>query len=625
MILFVLAYLGGVLTIISPCILPVLPFVFARSDKSFVSSGLPMLAGMAVTFAGVATLAAVGGGWAVQANEYGRIAALTLLALFGLALLFPALSDRLTRPLVALGSRLFETADRSAGTGGSTVLPSLLLGVATGLLWAPCAGPVLGLILTGAALQGANVQTSLLLTAYAAGAATSLALALLIGGRVFAGMKRSLGAGEWVRRSLGAAVLAGVAAITLGLDTRFLTQVSLASTAPLEQGLVDKLHPIDSAQLPPGGGSVAMTGNPPAMTEGRPEAQGQQSAAGGPVAVTGNPPPMMQQAQPEVQAEDFPDEGGMPSLSGAVQWLNSPPLTPEALKGKVVVVDFWTYSCINCLRSIPYVRAWAEKYKDEGLVVIGVHTPEFAFEKNVDNVKKAVADLKISFPVAIDNDYAIWRAFKNRYWPADYFIDAEGHIRDHSFGEGDYAASEHVIQQLLAKAGEANVSGGLVAVNASGAEAASDPDDIKSRETYIGYARAEKFVSPGGAVKDGSRVYAVGKLQPNEWGLSGDWTIGEESAVLNRKEGSIVYQFHARDLHLVLGSARKGNPVRFRVTIDGAPPGDSHGADADADGQGVVTGQRLYQLVRQNGAITDHTFEIRFLDPGAEAYAFTFG
>ena len=358
-----------------------------------------MLAGMAVTFAMVATLAAVGGGWAVQANEYGRVAALTLLALFGIALLFPALSDWLTRPLVALGSRLSETADRRAGTSGSTVLPSLLLGVATGLLWAPCAGPVLGLILTGAALQGANVQTSLLLAAYAAGAATSLALALLIGGRVFAAMKRSLGAGEWVRRGLGAAVLAGVVVIALGLDTRFLTRVSLASTAPLEQGLVDKLNP-DMHEQPSQGGPVAMTGNPPAMTEGRPEAQGQPSGEDGPVAMTGNPLPMKQPEQPKAQAEDFSDEGGMPSLSGAVEWLNSPPLTPEALKGKVVVVDFWTYSCINCLRSIPYVRAWAEKYKDQGLVVIGVHTPEFAFEKNIDNVKKAVADLKIDFPVA---------------------------------------------------------------------------------------------------------------------------------------------------------------------------------------------------------------------------------
>jgi cytochrome c biogenesis protein CcdA/thiol-disulfide isomerase/thioredoxin len=622
MTLFVLAYLGGVLTIISPCILPVLPFVFARSDKPFISSGLPLLAGMAATFAAVATLAAIGGGWAVEANEYGRLAALALLALFGLALLFPALSDRLTRPLVALGSRLSETADRTAGTGGSAVLPSLLLGVATGLLWAPCAGPVLGLILTGAAIEGANAQTSLLLAAYAAGAATSLALALVIGGRVFAAMKRSLVAGEWIRRGLGAAVLAGVVVIALGFDTKVLTQVSLASTAPLEQGLVDKLHP-DVSEEPSRGGSIATTANPPMMIQRPADVQPRPSAEGIPAAITGNPPTMT--SPPEVKTPDFPDEGGMPSLSGAAEWLNSPPLTPEALTGKVVVVDFWTYSCINCLRSIPYVRAWAEKYKDQGLVVIGVHTPEFAFEKNIDNVKKAVADLKIGFPVAIDNDYAIWRAFKNHYWPADYFIDAQGRIRDHTFGEGDYAASEHVIQQLLVKAGGTNVSGGLVAVNASGAEAASDSDNVRSPETYIGYARPEKFVSPGGVVKGVAHVYAAGKPQINEWGLSGDWTLGEERAVLNKKEGGIVYRFHARDLHLVLGSARKGNPVRFRVTIDAAPPGDSHGADVDADGQGVVTGQRLYQLVRQNGAIADHTFEIRFIDPGAEAYAFTFG
>jgi thiol-disulfide isomerase/thioredoxin len=332
----------------------------------------------------------------------------------------------------------------------------------------------------------------------------------------------------------------------------------------------------------------------------------------------------MQQEEPEAQTADFPDEGAMPSLSGAVHWLNSPPMTPEALKGKVVVVDFWTYSCINCLRSLPYVRAWFEKYKHQGLVVIGVHTPEFAFEKNIDNVKTAVAALKIDFPVAIDNDYAIWRAFKNRYWPADYFIDAQGRIRNHSFGEGDYAASEHVIQRLLAKAGRTNVSGGLVAVSAPGAEAASDSDNVRSPETYIGYARAENFVSPEGAVKDASHIYAAGKPQLNEWGLSGDWAISEERARLNGKDGGIVYRFHARDLHLVLGAAN-GKPIRFRVAIDGKPPGDSHGADVDADGQGVVNGQRLYQLIRQDGAITDRTFEIRFLDPGVEAYAFTFG
>ena len=246
------------------------------------------------------------------------------------------------------------------------------------------------------------------------------------------------------------------------------------------------------------------------------------------------------------------------------------------------------------------------------------------FEKNIDNVKKAVVELKIDFPVAIDNDYAIWRAFKNHYWPADYFIDAQGRIRDHAFGEGDYAASEHVIQQLLARAGGTGISGGLVAVNASGAEAAPDADSVRSPETYLGYARAENFVSPGGAVKDGAHLYAAGKPRLNEWGLTGDWTIGDEQARLNRKDGSIVYRFHARDLHLVLGAAT-AKPIRFRVAIDGKAPGDSHGADVDADGQGVVNGQRLYQLIRQNGAITDRTFEIRFLDPGAEAYAFTFG
>ena len=619
MTLFFLAYIGGVLTIISPCILPVLPFVFARSDRPFVSSGLPMLIGMAGTFALVATLAAVGGGWAVQANEYGRYAAIALLALFGVTLLFPALSDRLTRPLVTLGARLSETADRQGQSGGG-ILSSLLLGVATGLLWAPCAGPVLGLILTGAALNGASAQTTLLLVAYAAGAATSLALALLIGGRVFAAMKGSLGAGEWIRRGLGVAVLAAVVVIAFGLDTRFLTQVSLASTAPLEQGLVDKLRP-----NPPGNGQTsAMTGSAPTM-QPQPAAPAEPAKDESPVAMTGPVPPAAPQPSAPSPASSLGVEGELPSLSGAVQWINSPPLTPDALRGKVVVVDFWTYSCINCLRALPYVRAWYEKYKDQGLVVIGVHTPEFAFEKNPANVKKAVADLKIDFPVAIDNNYAIWRAFKNRYWPADYFIDAQGRIRDHSFGEGEYRGSEHTIQLLLEEAGKGNIAPGFVAVSAAGAQAAPDNEDIQSPETYVGYGRAANFVSPGGAAKDKSHAYSVaGISQLNQWGLTGDWTVGEQRAVLNRKDGGIVYRFHARDLHLVLGTA-SGSPVRFKVTIDGKPPGDSHGSDADASGQGVVTGQRLYQLIRQSESISDHTFEIRFLDPGVEAYAFTFG
>jgi cytochrome c biogenesis protein CcdA/thiol-disulfide isomerase/thioredoxin len=604
MVLFVLAYLGGMLTIVSPCILPVLPFVFTRADRPFFRNGLPMLIGMALTFAAVATLAAVAGGWAVEANQYGRGAAILLLSLFGLALLFPALADRLAKPFVAFGVRLSATAEHGATAQADTLLPSLALGAATGFLWAPCAGPVLGLILTGAALQGASVQTSLLLVTFAAGAATSLGLALAVGGRVFAAMKRSLGVGEWIRRGLGVAVLAAVVAIALGVDTGFLTRVSTASTAALEQGLLDRFGAVSPAPqtTPP----VAMNGNPGTMT------------------MTGGPA-MMKKSKSADQSDDLPIEGALPPLNGATEWLNSPPLTQEGLKGKVVLIDFWTYSCINCLRAIPYVRAWADKYRDQGLVVIGVHAPEFAFEKSIKNVRSAVADLKIDYPVAIDNEYAIWRAFNNQYWPAHYFIDAEGRIRHHHFGEGDYEDSEHTIQRLLAEAGKTDVSADVVAVDASGAEAAPDVNNVGSPETYVGYERAENFISPGGAVEDSRHIYAAATPRLNEWALEGDWTIGKENAVLNEPGGSIVYRFHARDLHLVLGPGTDGRPVRFRVTVDGAAPGDSHGTDVDAHGQGVVTGQRLYQLIRQSGKIADHTFEIHFLDPDVQAYAFTFG
>jgi len=318
-------------------------------------------------------------------------------------------------------------------------------------------------------------------------------------------------------------------------------------------------------------------------------------------------------------------EGVMPSLSGATDWLNSPPLTPELLKGKVVLIDFWTYSCINCLRTIPYIRAWAEKYKEQGLVVIGVHSPEFAFEKNVDNVRKAVADLKIQYPVAIDSNQAIWRAFQNEYWPAHYFIDGRGNIRHHQFGESGKEQSERVIQRLLAEAGKTAVPDNLVAVNGSGAEAAPDGRQIKSLETYIGHDRAEGFVPPDGVVEDERHIYGLVKPKLNQWSLSGDWTVGSEHAALNRKGGRIIYRFHSRDLHLVLGPAPDGKPIRFRVTMDGAAPGGNHGADTDAQGYGSITGQRLYQLIRQSGAITDRTFEIEFLDPGVQAFAFTFG
>lgn len=447
MFLLLIAYLGGVLTIFSPCILPVLPFVFARADQPFIRSGLPLLLGMAATFAAVATLAAVGGGWAVQANHFGRLAAIALLALFGVTLLFPGISARLTQPLVSFGSRLSRTTSDGAGTG-STTWSSFTLGIATGLLWAPCAGPILGLLLTGAALKGASIGTSLLLLAYAAGAASSLAIALLIGGRVFIAMKRSLGFGEWIRRGLGAAVLAGVAAIALGLDTGLLTRVSLARTSGVEQALLNQAQPVRTATVTP------------AEAEGSP----------------------------------LPVLGRMPSLGGATGWLNSPPLTAEGLRGKVVLIDFWTYSCINCLRSIPYVEAWSKRYRDQGLVVIGVHAPEFPFEKEVGNVRRAVADLKIDYPVAIDDDYAIWRAFDNQYWPAHYLIDAEGRVREVHFGEGSYDKSERAIQKLLAEAGHAGVATDLVSVTGAGAQAASDTTHVETPETYLGYERAARLV-----------------------------------------------------------------------------------------------------------------------------------
>src|SRR6185437_10947188 len=345
---------------------------------------------------------------------------------------------------------------------------------------------------------------------YAAGAATSLGLALLIGGRVFVLMKRSLGAGEWVRRALGVLVLCGVAAIALGLDTGLLTRVSLASTSGIEQKLIDAVRPAPAPQ-------------------------------------------------PELKAgEPLPVEGTFPSLAGATQWLNSPPLSAESLRGKVVLVDFWTYSCINCIRALPYVRGWADKYKDHGLVVIGVHAPEFAFEKNPANVAKAVKDLGVDYPVALDNDYAIWKGFDNQYWPAHYFIDAQGRIRHHHFGEGDYDQSEKVIQELLAEAGRGAVPGGFVDPRAAGAQAPADMAAIQSPETYVGYGRGDNFVS-GPISYDKSATYTAPQfLALNKWGLGGRWTIGEEKSSLDQAGGRIVFRFHARDLHLVLGPGPDG-------------------------------------------------------------------
>jgi cytochrome c biogenesis protein CcdA/thiol-disulfide isomerase/thioredoxin len=575
MLLILLAYLGGILTILSPCILPVLPFVFARAGRSFARSTLPLLGGMAATFAIVATLAAVGGGWAVRANAVGRWAALVLLALFGIALVFPRVSDRLTRPLVALGSRLTEQQGQK-----DSVWSSLVLGVATGLLWAPCAGPILGIIFTAAAIQGASFSTTLLLLAYALGAATSLALALLVGGKVFARMKSSLGASERIRQALGVLVLVGVGAIAFGLDTRVLAKLSSAQTASLESGLARRL-----------GASQAMG-----------ESSARTNAAGELV---------------------LPVIGELPPLDGLGPWFNSPPLTNAQLKGKVVLIDFWTYSCINCLRALPYVKAWDAKYRKDGLVVIGVHAPEFAFERDPANVAKAVRDLGVRYPVALDNQYKLWNAHKNQYWPAHYFIDAQGRIRYFHHGEGEYAMSERVIRQLLAEAGHAPASG-MAKTSATGAEAGAAFGEIGSPETYIGYARADRFVSPGGLLHDKAKTYSGARLKLNDWALDGSWIDGRQSARSIGVGVKISFRFHARDLHLVLGSA-SGKPVRFRVTLDGAAPAGDAGVDVKADGAGTVTGQRLYQLIRQKGAVRDRTFTITFLDPGVEAFSFTFG
>ncbi|QNI33182.1 cytochrome c biogenesis protein DipZ [Alloacidobacterium dinghuense] len=581
MVLFILAYVGGILTIVSPCILPILPFTFARVDQPFRRTGLPLLLSMAITFAVVASIAVAGGSWLIRANQFGRVAALLLFALLGLSLLWPALAERLSRPFVHLGNRLTQVAS----DGSVSIWQPLVLGVATGLLWAPCAGPILGLILTGAALQGASAHTSLLLLIYAAGAATSLAVALFAGGRVFAAMKRSLGVEEWVRRILGAVVLIGVIAIALGLDRSILTRISLSSTSGLEQKLVDRLHPAKVIRIPDQTLTITDTGE--ALTEGSP----------------------------------------LSGLTSATAWINTQPLTADQLKGKVVLVDFWTYSCINCLRDQPYLHAWAEKYKDSALVVIGVHTPEFPFEKDLSNVQKAVRDLGITYPVALDNNYAIWTAFSNQYWPAHYFFDVNGKLRYHHFGEGDYEQSEQWIQLLLKeRAGEQPLPGGVVSVSANGAEAAPDMDEVQSPETYIGYARAQNFASPGGFKQDAPKLYATPPhLELNQWALAGNWIDHDQTAMLTSPGGKIAFRFHARDLHLVLGPAADGKPVRFRVTIDGQLPRENHGVDTDEQGNGLLTEHRLYQLIRQKGAIKDRDFVIEFSDPGVQAFAFTFG
>ena len=311
-------------------------------------------------------------------------------------------------------------------------------------------------------------------------------------------------------------------------------------------------------------------------------------------------------------------------LDLATTWLNSQPLTDAELERKVVLIEFWTYTCINWRRQLPYVREWAEKYKEPGLVVVGVHSPEFSFEKNVDNIRWAAKDMRVDYPIAVDNDHAVWRGFHNEYWPALYFADTKGRIRHSQFGEGSYEQSEKVIQKLLAEAGRGEVRNELVSVDPSGAEAQADWKDLQSGENYIGYERTENFAST--ATPDKPHVYSAPKhLGLNSWALSGDWTMGKEKLLLNQSGGRIAYHFHARDLHLVMGPASRGTAARFRVYIDGHAPGEAHGIDVDSDGTGTAREQRMYQLIRQRAPISDRQFEIEFLDAGVEAFSFTFG
>lgn len=398
--MYLIAFLGGLLTVLSPCILPVVPFLFANADRKR-SSILLTLGGMTLTFALISSLAVVSSEWVIQASNTGRHIALIVMALFALSLISARVGDWLARPFVLLGNHLDPDASKKTGPMGS-----VMIGVATGLLWAPCAGPILGVILTGAMLQGANAQTSLLLLAYGAGSALSLGTLIFAGRGVVNRLKPSIPFTGWFRRGAGVAVLAGVAVISTGADKTLLAGTSSEGVTSVERNVLE------------------------------------------------NVPKVVDFLVSKVSADSRMDEskGAMPPLSGAVQWLNSPELSAESLRGKVVLVDFWTYDCINCQRTLPYVKDWAKKYEKDGLVVIGVHTPEYGYERIIDNVRDQVQKLGITYPVAIDNNYAIWRAFDNQYWPAHYLIDAKGQMRYSHFGEGRYEAQEQMIKQLLEEA-----------------------------------------------------------------------------------------------------------------------------------------------------------------------------
>lgn len=560
MVLLIITYLAGALTILSPCILPVLPLVFSKTRSSFWKSRFPLLLGMAATFALFSGIALVGGEWISRANDIGRWLALVFITLFGVSLLFPSLLDSFFASFSRVGSKIGQNAKDDNPLG------SLLIGISTGLLWAPCAGPILGLVLTGAATQKDAASSIVLLFSYSLGAATSLALALLAGNRLMRNFKTIFGINQIIKKVIGVTVLLGVAIIFFKLDRTLLTQISKIGTDSVE----NKLLKIAGLQ----------------------------------------------------QTTMYPS--AIPPFEKNATWLNTEPLDVTALRGKVVLIDFWTYSCINCLRTLPHLKAWHEKYQKDGLVIVGIHTPEFAFEKKLDNVTAAVSELGITYPVVTDNSYTMWRAFKNRYWPAHYFVDRQGHIRHHHFGEGQYKESEEIIRKLLAEDGT-DISDQQVSPPTVLHEP-SNFANVKSPETYLGYARTKNFSSDSPLQKDTFFAYKTSNsLSLNQWALEGAWVVEKERARSESSNAKIMFHFQARDLHLVLGSL--GKTVVFKIRIDGKVPGVQHGVDVDAEGVGQIKDHRLYQLIRlQDSEIAKpHLFEIEFLSPGAEAYAFTFG
>lgn len=585
MTLYILAFVAGMLTLFSPCILPVLPFVFARSDRPFKQGSFPLLAGMALAFAVAASLAAVAGAWAAQLNQLGRWLALLSLALFSISLVAPGFAAWWGLPFVRAGERVARIETRNPW------LTSVLLGVATGLIWVPCAGPVLGVILSTAALLGPTAHTSLLLLSYATGAVVALWVALWLGTHTLKSLKERLLPSVAGRRVAGAAMLAGLLAIASGLDRAVLVNISAPGSDRIESSLLERFMPrVNAAE-------VTGVSTQPGLT-----------------------------AEAAHRPSQLPIKFVRANLDGGTNWLNSEPLSMASLRGRVVVVNFWTYSCINCLRTLPYVRAWAQKYADRGLAVVGVHTPEFAFEKDTGNVNRALQDLKIGYPVVQDNDFRIWRAFGNQYWPALYFIDSQGRVRHTQYGEGGHAAAERAIEELLAEAGSspAGADQANIEPDTHGVGLGADLSSLRSPETYLGYHKGGGLRIAGSSIPDKPANYQAGSLSTNTWSISGNWTLRSEFIEANETGARLALRFHARDAHLVIGS-NTSKPVRFRIMLDGQPPGADHGTDVDADGNGVVNSTRLYQLVRQSGAVRARTVEVQFLEPGARAYAFTFG